>query len=159
MHAPVATIRPELLEWERHATAYRFGLNLGNNSRLFVRICLCIWRPSYSDRANAMSFGAFGINKRVVIGCDLATGLETHFRQAERPNGSPWGQNGSQLIRQHFLGGRGEEQSLDTLQRGASTQEVDRKSTRLNSSHRCISYAVFCLKKKVRRPLWPRFCS
>src|SRR6202011_5809747 len=26
---------------------------------------------------------------------------------------------------------------------------LDRKSTRLNSSHRCISYAVFCLKKKV----------
>src|SRR5437762_2334748 len=26
--------------------------------------------------------------------------------------------------------------------------EQDRKSTRLNSSHRCISYAVFCLKKK-----------
>src|SRR5437879_6861050 len=25
----------------------------------------------------------------------------------------------------------------------------DRKSTRLNSSHRCISYAVFCLKKKT----------
>src|ERR1017187_10808916 len=24
---------------------------------------------------------------------------------------------------------------------------LDRKSTRLNSSHRCISYAVFCLKK------------
>src|SRR5437763_11315565 len=24
----------------------------------------------------------------------------------------------------------------------------DRKSTRLNSSHRCTSYAVFCLKKK-----------
>src|SRR5437762_7522428 len=27
----------------------------------------------------------------------------------------------------------------------------DRKSTRLNSSHRCISYAVFCLKKKRLR--------
>src|ERR1017187_10748953 len=27
----------------------------------------------------------------------------------------------------------------------------DRKSTRLNSSHRCISYAVFCLKKKSTR--------
>src|SRR5207248_10837132 len=27
---------------------------------------------------------------------------------------------------------------------------VDRKSTRLNSSHRTISYAVFCLKKKNR---------
>src|ERR1017187_6390924 len=30
----------------------------------------------------------------------------------------------------------------------ASCKEItDRKSTRLNSSHRCISYAVFCLKK------------
>src|SRR3970040_2959420 len=28
----------------------------------------------------------------------------------------------------------------------------DRKSTRLNSSHRCISYAVFCLKKKKNAP-------
>src|SRR2546430_13341016 len=29
----------------------------------------------------------------------------------------------------------------------------DRKSTRLNSSHSQISYAVFCLKKKLRRRL------
>src|SRR5437764_4067459 len=32
----------------------------------------------------------------------------------------------------------------------ASRHPEDRKSTRLNSSHRCISYAVFCLKKKKR---------
>src|SRR5437588_7281409 len=30
------------------------------------------------------------------------------------------------------------------------TDELDRKSTRLNSSHTVISYAVFCLKKKRR---------
>src|SRR5947208_14576434 len=30
----------------------------------------------------------------------------------------------------------------------ASRQKRDRKSTRLNSSHQIISYAVFCLKKK-----------
>src|SRR2546428_5226902 len=30
---------------------------------------------------------------------------------------------------------------------------TDRKSTRLNSSHDQISYAVFCLKKKTRQPL------
>src|SRR2546430_6506818 len=30
---------------------------------------------------------------------------------------------------------------------------VDRKSTRLNSSHSQISYAVFCLKKKKNYPL------
>src|SRR5437762_5267074 len=29
-----------------------------------------------------------------------------------------------------------------------TSADRDRKSTRLNSSHRCISYAVFCLKKK-----------
>src|SRR5207244_11145981 len=29
----------------------------------------------------------------------------------------------------------------------AGAQEIDRKSTRLNSSHQIISYAVFCLKK------------
>src|SRR5947208_16313419 len=28
---------------------------------------------------------------------------------------------------------------------------VDRKSTRLNSSHQIISYAVFCLKKKKKK--------
>ena len=32
-----------------------------------------------------------------------------------------------------------------------SLRQRDRKSTRLNSSHRCISYAVFCLKKKKRK--------
>src|SRR5438309_4534340 len=29
--------------------------------------------------------------------------------------------------------------------------ELDRKSTRLNSSHSSISYAVFCLKKKKKK--------
>src|SRR2546427_3337404 len=31
------------------------------------------------------------------------------------------------------------------------SQKADRKSTRLNSSHSQISYAVFCLKKKKKR--------
>src|SRR3712207_6918286 len=33
----------------------------------------------------------------------------------------------------------------------ADAREGDRKSTRLNSSHANISYAVFCLKKKNKR--------
>src|SRR5437762_12806775 len=32
----------------------------------------------------------------------------------------------------------------------SACRDIDRKSTRLNSSHRCISYAVFCLKKKKK---------
>src|SRR5439155_26088607 len=34
---------------------------------------------------------------------------------------------------------------------GDDVREIDRKSTRLNSSHVAISYAVFCLKKKKRQ--------
>src|SRR5438034_5153809 len=34
---------------------------------------------------------------------------------------------------------------------GAARCPPDRKSTRLNSSHTVISYAVFCLKKKKKR--------
>src|SRR2546426_5004916 len=37
---------------------------------------------------------------------------------------------------------------------GASGRR-DRKSTRLNSSHLVISYAVFCLKKKKKKPITP----
>src|SRR5205814_7519708 len=36
-------------------------------------------------------------------------------------------------------------------QQGFVEGRIDRKSTRLNSSHLGISYAVFCLKKKKRR--------
>src|ERR1035438_10844504 len=36
--------------------------------------------------------------------------------------------------------------------------ETDRKSTRLNSSHLGISYAVFCLKKK-KNPIYSTFLS
>src|SRR5690349_24133433 len=43
--------------------------------------------------------------------------------------------------------------SISDLSRGASVDDIvatsDRKSTRLNSSHVEISYAVFCLKKKT----------
>src|SRR5207248_6191449 len=34
------------------------------------------------------------------------------------------------------------------------TKDGDRKSTRLNSSHRTISYAVFCLKKKKKMRIY-----
>src|SRR3712207_7401515 len=35
---------------------------------------------------------------------------------------------------------------------GDISELLDRKSTRLNSSHANISYAVFCLKKKKQKP-------
>src|SRR5699024_12678231 len=37
-----------------------------------------------------------------------------------------------------------------TVNNGFEFRPLDRKSTRLNSSHVSISYAVFCLKKKIK---------
>src|SRR2546430_13171371 len=47
--------------------------------------------------------------------------------------------------RRHFEIGTEERHGLRGV---AAEREQDRKSTRLNSSHSQISYAVFCLKKK-----------
>src|SRR2546430_11901766 len=50
-------------------------------------------------------------------------------------------------------GGRADPHGRDRDRRGADpVREGDRKSTRLNSSHSQISYAVFCLKKKNSEP-------
>src|SRR5438132_5915914 len=57
-------------------------------------------------------------------------------------------------------GGRADGNRAETRGRASmaslSRRRRDRKSTRLNSSHTVISYAVFCLKKKKQkcRPKW-----
>src|SRR5437762_10803682 len=56
--------------------------------------------------------------------------------QNERPERSDADRNDSTNCHASVLAGR------------SAKASTDRKSTRLNSSHRCISYAVFCLKKK-----------
>src|SRR2546430_5828160 len=49
-------------------------------------------------------------------------------------------------VRSGAGGGRSDQEGL----RGHVRSRRDRKSTRLNSSHSQISYAVFCLKKKKK---------
>src|SRR2546430_6889038 len=67
--------------------------------------------------------------------------------QLERKVGAVFGRRWGQL-----------QDQLAILYGGIDSQEVteradaDRKSTRLNSSHSQISYAVFCLKKKRENP-------
>src|SRR2546427_11825257 len=41
--------------------------------------------------------------------------------------------------------------SVRWIEFNAGPVQLDRKSTRLNSSHSQISYAVFCLKKKINK--------
>src|SRR5437899_6027192 len=52
-----------------------------------------------------------------------------------------------------FVGKDGQNSVADELVHIAvvSDDDLDRKSTRLNSSHLGISYAVFCLKKKKKK--------
>src|SRR5437763_9114267 len=57
---------------------------------------------------------------------------------------------GVQLQHVHVLGD-GDGHGLLRDERALAVLLQDRKSTRLNSSHRCISYAVFCLKKKKKK--------
>src|SRR2546430_5848283 len=65
------------------------------------------------------------------------------FRRSKVPGAFTWSQCHPEL--ECAVGGRrhGEGEQLH-----AGIGRVDRKSTRLNSSHSQISYAVFCLKKK-----------
>src|SRR2546429_6475680 len=67
----------------------------------------------------------------------------TLFRSQERP--------GQVLRRRHHAQAKtpGETEGREeTDEAGGEGGDSDRKSTRLNSSHGYISYAVFCLKKK-----------
>src|SRR5437762_11196478 len=74
---------------------------------------------------------------RLVLGIvDLARGSERHYRPVVHG-----------VVKSRSRQNQSVHQS-DVYTAG-NTAVQDRKSTRLNSSHRCISYAVFCLKKKT----------
>src|SRR5436189_4888051 len=55
------------------------------------------------------------------------------------------------LFRSSSLSRAGRLYAIEEVGPPGQDRDEDRKSTRLNSSHRCISYAVFCLKKKNKQ--------
>src|SRR5256885_6785971 len=57
------------------------------------------------------------------------------------------------------VGGWGTGSQLEYQWAGLLGYRIDRKSTRLNSSHLVISYAVFCLKKKKKKRNTNHYCS
>src|SRR5258708_29565949 len=75
----------------------------------------------------------------------------TLFRSDQHPF-PPHGQIGIQLNRHQVFDspGVGEGFEFGKVDFGI---KIDRKSTRLNSSHQIISYAVFCLKKKKKKKI------
>src|SRR5699024_12853281 len=73
----------------------------------------------------------------------------TLFRSGNRPDCS--GDDGEGAAVHRVPGGLLRSQPPDLLERALAQAMQDRKSTRLNSSHVSLSYAVFCSKKKYRR--------
>src|SRR5690242_20766905 len=67
----------------------------------------------------------------------------TLFRSSQ-PKGVELGGEGLVLVAVDLVGGDDDRAARAPQQLG----QLNRKSTRLNSSHMSISYAVFCLKKK-----------
>src|SRR5256885_8689278 len=73
----------------------------------------------------------------------------TLFRSVHADRGQ--GAGAARRDRQRDLPGRAVDVVLGGARRAPGEDEPqDRKSTRLNSSHLVISYAVFCLKKKKK---------
>src|SRR2546430_3279420 len=75
----------------------------------------------------------------------------TLFRSLEVESPRLWSPDSPHLYRVALRVGEGPEADRLTVTGGLRRIETDRKSTRLNSSHSQISYAVFCLKKKKRK--------
>src|SRR3712207_7708150 len=71
----------------------------------------------------------------------------------DRRGGGVRGHLGQQPVHQRRA--RHPRQQRGELDAGPRGRRVDRKSTRLNSSHANISYAVFCLKKKKTNTINP----
>src|SRR5256885_7493553 len=65
----------------------------------------------------------------------------------------PISQNGVQIAPATLTVGTSAGATLEFNTVTSTTTAADRKSTRLNSSHLVISYAVFCLKKKKQENL------
>src|SRR5256885_11600711 len=87
------------------------------------------------------------------LSCGAAQAQPQSHRPIGRPPvGAPHGRPPSQNIRERWQamppGARQNFQRNAERWLRMSPEERDRKSTRLNSSHLVISYAVFCLKKK-----------
>src|SRR5690606_39592433 len=71
-------------------------------------------------------------------------------RDGEQPDPDPEGAQGARGVRAGPRGRWRRVAARADLVEGTRRRGGDRKSTRLNSSHVKISYAVFCLKKKNR---------
>src|SRR5699024_12760158 len=80
---------------------------------------------------------------------DLEVAL--HIPKGEHSHGAGVDQDEPQPVVDQPQGAQEPVDGKHTQNRGEGVEQQDRKSTRLNSSHVSISYAVFCLKERTSR--------
>src|SRR2546429_1111602 len=94
---------------------------------------------------------AGGLNNIATVLADLAEKIDPeHLSEAARRDDDLPSAQRLGFLLEHI----GEEAKVKPLAEWIKSS-LDRKSTRLNSSHGYISYAVFCLKKKNNSPISP----
>src|SRR5699024_11253364 len=107
------------------------------------------YRASRSHRATTPATSPLSLHDALPIllqpnstNAKIAQLVERHLAKVEVAGSNP-------VFRSTYRSGGGIGRHVGLkIQWPATSVRVDRKSTRLNSSHVSISYAVFCLKKK-----------
>ena len=83
--------------------------------------------------------GPLTLGKSLIVSKGLQASITARELKPPEPSGGPMGSSLVRMLRVMIW--------IEV----SGLERVDRKSTRLNSSHVVISYAVFCLKKKTKR--------
>src|SRR5258708_376512 len=139
----------------------RRSMNRGKRLRagcaMLVALTIAVLTPAHADqwtvekagfnlyRATGRTIGAQSVFIRTE-GCDDApvTGVVNIQKEGGTRRLTFGDSAASCTVRDFLVPAKVESDRYNVL-----NQKIDRKSTRLNSSHQIISYAVFCLKKKI----------
>src|SRR5256885_9635800 len=148
----------EIIEWtddSRDTLSYRWpddDKEIKNGAQLIVRESQQVQFVSAGQYADLFSPGKHTLTTQNIpilstiqgwkYGFNSPFKCDVYFINTRLFTGNKWGTSNPVMVRDKDFG------AVRLRAFGTYDFRIDRKSTRLNSSHLVISYAVFCLKKK-----------
>src|SRR5438132_8506447 len=128
------------------ATCHQWFCRRARARQVFPTIWVHMWRVAYVSRHSSSDSAGQGARVSTI-------GLKARPPRREARVAAGWHRGGTPCARSRRS--RHPERLRPTRRESpppqADSRTRDRKSTRLNSSHTVISYAVFCLKKKKKK--------